>query len=796
MYLKIAAVLFLIFNLIIGSNTSYINKGPVQANLLASTSLFQNQGSLSDLVSKLVEFADSRRGGMVQIDSAALIRNLTERMRFEDIEPHVVRHNLKDPIILGSDSHLIEMIKYSNANLGDIQAHLGVYYLYLRSQEYQKALKYYLRYIDASVHSDKEIVIPLTDELSSQDIYDFILPYREESKKERPKINLTYPQLEFLFAEMIRKGKRLGWPKEMKGNAQSKVDHLLGTLLGESHWQEFPILNQAFTLGSLYLEPRQIRLRLALVILLHMIETINNESDYEYGDSPLFGYYHFPERRMPEVEMISNPENLAGGELIFYFGIELTGQGNIELDYLRGLIPYIPFDINSNAYKPSLLNGADLRYASLPKINLRRWNFRGAHFEGALLSKALFGNADLKSAHFEEAILEETHFTDRVEENIEDVMLAELEGAHFDRANLSGAHLESNDLSNIIFRDANLTRAHLDTYAPSLIVDFPWFVEDCKQYQRRIQNADFTNSKMVGSKIDLVVFDSCNLTNIDLTNATISETLISGDQSHTRLEGLNHFLFIDVDLRNSQLVSSDKEPFMSLERSDCREAILTGTFCIHYSVDLRGATLNNATLLLEGTSDSNFQGLDFKKTKLIFEGLEKTLDNTNFSQTNLENVDFSRLEEIDKVDFSEANLTGANFSKVRLQNVTFTGATLAKANLSEADLTEHDLSGLNLRSAILTNTILLDADLSGSDLRNADLLDADLRGTDLRDAKIEGADFTGAVVGADLDGYKTFILRSQLTSHPQLSNIKNPDALFSIFEDLVPNAEDKINSAI
>ena len=94
---------------------------------------------------------------------------------------------------------------------------------------------------------------------------------------------------------------------------------------------------------------------------------------------------------------------------------------------------------------------------------------------------------------------------------------------------------------------------------------------------------------------------------------------------------------------------------------------------------------------------------------------------------------------------------------------TFRGASFLKANLPEAEFSDLDLSGADFQEANLTCSCfsgadLRDADLRDADLRNAHLEGADLRGADLQDANLRGADLRGAYLsnanleGADLRG--------------------------------------------
>jgi len=121
-------------------------------------------------------------------------------------------------------------------------------------------------------------------------------------------------------------------------------------------------------------------------------------------------------------------------------------------------------------------------------------------------------------------------------------------------------------------------------------------------------------------------------------------------------------------------------------------------------------------------------------------GLEDLWGNSSLlAGADLRGVSFTA--PVDRVDFSEADLTGATFVRNKLSQARFWSADLSKADLSFADL-----HGVHLGFAKL-----IEADLYGADLRNAKLYQAKFRGADLNQAKLAGADFEGAdLSGADL----------------------------------------------
>ncbi len=91
------------------------------------------------------------------------------------------------------------------------------------------------------------------------------------------------------------------------------------------------------------------------------------------------------------------------------------------------------------------------------------------------------------------------------------------------------------------------------------------------------------------------------------------------------------------------------------------------------------------------------------------------------------------------VDFTFAQLTGANLRGMQLASAAFTGADLTDANLTEAHLGSANLTDAHLGSAKLPGAYLGHANFTG-----AYLVKANLTGTYLVNANFTGANLTGA----------------------------------------------------
>ncbi|MFG5859423.1 pentapeptide repeat-containing protein [Dysgonomonas sp. Shenzhen-Wh21] len=148
---------------------------------------------------------------------------------------------------------------------------------------------------------------------------------------------------------------------------------------------------------------------------------------------------------------------------------------------------------------------------------------------------------------------------------------------------------------------------------------------------------------------------------------------------------------------------------------------------------------------------ANLSNVDF--TNLIIPKnlnlTEANLDKTNFSKADLSDATFSKanLAESDlsytnlkNVDFAGANLTYANLSGSNIRESDLFKANLSYANLSHANLTGADLSKSTLINADLSNALLIGTILKGTDLTHANLKDVNLRRVNLSDAILSEPD--------------------------------------------------------
>jgi len=170
-------------------------------------------------------------------------------------------------------------------------------------------------------------------------------------------------------------------------------------------------------------------------------------------------------------------------------------------------------------------------------------------------------------------------------------------------------------------------------------------------------------------------------------------------------------------------------------------------------------------------SKGNFSGIDFKNYSLrnaSFFG--STLDKSNFSGCIIDSATFedaslidanlSKISQAWRIDFSGANLTNADLTKLNmhsalLNETNLEGAKLDGVNLIMADIRDMDFSNArSMRGVLLEEVQGEGANFGGLDMTNSSFVSANLTNTnfsnanltrsDLRNAKLDKADFSGA----------------------------------------------------
>lgn len=130
------------------------------------------------------------------------------------------------------------------------------------------------------------------------------------------------------------------------------------------------------------------------------------------------------------------------------------------------------------------------------------------------------------------------------------------------------------------------------------------------------------------------------------------------------------------------------------------------------------------------------------------------------------------------LSYSNAELTGKDFSGQILVGAEFANSNLQFTNFGDADLRGTVFSGsvmtkVNLHGANLSYGMLDQANLTGVDLSDAILVETILLGSTFKDTNITGADFTNAI----LDGAQVQELCAKAIGINSKTNVATSDSL-------------------
>ncbi|BDD03739.1 pentapeptide repeat-containing protein [Aureibacter tunicatorum] len=168
-------------------------------------------------------------------------------------------------------------------------------------------------------------------------------------------------------------------------------------------------------------------------------------------------------------------------------------------------------------------------------------------------------------------------------------------------------------------------------------------------------------------------------------------------------------------------------------------------------IDLSNAFLSYSTLMGGNFRKSVLRGAYLDSAILRRANLHKAqLVDVDFSCADLKGADLShsnmRGALLYGTDLSNADLTCVSLSRKNCEGVILKGANLTKAGLGSINLSFVNLSEANLTRAYLFRTNLRDANFRDANLTNAYFVEADLSRTLLKSAKLSGANFSGAIL--------------------------------------------------
>ena len=145
---------------------------------------------------------------------------------------------------------------------------------------------------------------------------------------------------------------------------------------------------------------------------------------------------------------------------------------------------------------------------------------------------------------------------------------------------------------------------------------------------------------------------------------------------------------------------------------------------------------------------ANFSGLSLTKNKDIH--ISGDLSGADFSRSKLSNISFVN-SDISGADFSHTELVEVNFSEAKLGESMFEESKVFachfdKSDLSYVNFVDANLDGVSsLKGAIMKNAVLIDTVMNDVELQFANISDANLSGTQLKKANLSYAKLFGVV---------------------------------------------------
>lgn len=145
---------------------------------------------------------------------------------------------------------------------------------------------------------------------------------------------------------------------------------------------------------------------------------------------------------------------------------------------------------------------------------------------------------------------------------------------------------------------------------------------------------------------------------------------------------------------------------------------------------------------------------------IVTVGMEQFLDfgfsspQPDLTWVYLAGQDLSSATELIRVNFTQANLAGANLSGVPMTACNFTNAIVTNANMSgfSTDLTNAILTNADFTGTRMNSAQLLEVNFTGANMTNVDMTDASLVKPNFIDANLTGAKMSNASAGGGYGG--------------------------------------------
>ncbi len=317
---------------------------------------------------------------------------------------------------------------------------------------------------------------------------------------------------------------------------------------------------------------------------------------------------------------------------------------------------------------------------------------------------------------------------------------------------LTGKNFSSEDLTGADFTNANLTSANF-RYADV--------------YRANFTNADLTLAGFENATVNGADFTNANLTLADFRYAkglTIEQLRSAASIENVSLGGLDmtNWDFSNLDLTsvnftcstisganftNADLTSACLWITKGLTIKQLRSAASIKKVRLH-ELDMTNWDFSNLDLTSADFWSANVSGANFTNANLT----SANFNNANVSRTNFTNADLT------SVSFGDANVSGVNFTNADLTLASLdsakgltieqlrSAASIEYVNLSRLDMTNWDFSNLDLTSVKFTDSTISGANFTNADLTSAGFENATVNGANFTNANLTSAGFENATV--------------------------------------------------
>lgn len=267
-----------------------------------------------------------------------------------------------------------------------------------------------------------------------------------------------------------------------------------------------------------------------------------------------------------------------------------------------------------------------------------------------------------------------------------------------------------------------------------------------------LSKLDLSGINLAGARMNKVDLSDSNLSRAILKKADLSQSNLSG----ANLEGA---VLDDVRLGGAicantifRSVSIEGADFSGLVLKDADFSNACGEYADFSVADLTGAVFVEAKLPRSDFDGCQLTGTDFRKAEIR----DAEFANVQAQKINMESADITGLRSGEASDFREANIRftraagsmweGCVLDKADFTQAVLTGAQFVDASLNEANFDRVDAEGVNfedanLEHAWLSNANFLRASFERTNLSKAKLYGSNMYEAGFLDVVIDGADF-------------------------------------------------------